>query len=737
MHLKSKDLLLAAVGAVSLVLASHVMAAPIPTTWTGTAGDSLWTDAGNWSAGVPQTGYAADFTGTGNGDTNISLGGTAQAVNTVAFSGTPAAYTIGTTAGDVLTFDSGGTISLGSGISTTETIAAGMNINAAGGITVTNSGTGTLALTGNITGGTAGVIAITIPSGTASGPGNILFSGDNTYVGDTTITSTKTIDVEVGSDNAFGTGTFISNTTSANPVLAYGGNHTISNAMTLITGITFGTDGTSNLTFAGPITQNAVQNRTVTFLNYGTVVYLGASKDSSTLTLNTNASATGFNLAFTTAAGTIPGSNPSVSGGSIVVLNDVIQDGSASHPGSISFNPVSSGTENEGAVIINGDSTFSGGTNFVTQTAGTTPLTMEIGTSSIVNGGSIVSGPFGTGSISFTNPNEPAVLEPRGADQTIANAITLTNGFYVGSAPTTGSGILVDPAGTVHNLYLTGTITNDGGRTLGNNMQPGAALYLGTATTSSTISMTGTTTFLGQSTAAGAGTTMVYDQLSGTGGFTAKVSAAGDTATVYIMNSTNNNTGNTSVIGTGALGSGATLGGTGMISGPLTVSSTTAASQGGIISPGVAGVGTLNVASMVLDPLGRYAFDYNGASDTAGSGVNDLISGSGTLDLTNLSSAAPFDLDLNPAVAGTGATAYVLADFAGGIINTGAAYANGTDVTSLFTFSGTAPFTPDVMVVGDGNGGQELELTAMNVPEPASLGLVGLGAIGMMKRRRK
>src|SRR5206468_9886931 len=105
--------------------------------------------------------------------------------------------------------------------------------------------------------------------------------------------------------------------------------------------------------------------------------------------------------------------------------------------------------------------------------------------------------------------------------------------------------------------------------------------------------------------------------------------------------------------GAAGLGLGGTLGGTGTIGGTVAISSTTATNQGGILFPGLGGntAGTLNVAAMTWNPFGRYVFQYDSNNTTTGGGVNGLVNGTGTLNLTNLGnvtpgtpSATPFDL---------------------------------------------------------------------------------------------
>ena len=81
-----------------------------------------------------------------------------------------------------------------------------------------------------------------------------------------------------------------------------------------------------------------------------------------------------------------------------------------------------------------------------------------------------------------------------------------------------------------------------------------------------------------------------------------------------------------SVIGTGTVGSGGTLTGAGRVSGPVTISSATAANQGGTIAPGN-GIGTIAVDSMIWLPKGRYAFEFNPNSSSTPGTTNDFIDG--------------------------------------------------------------------------------------------------------------
>ncbi len=732
------------VGAASLLMmnGSAALGATTVTNWTGLSGDSLWVTPGNWDNGEPASAFSATFNGAGNGDTSISLSGAAQPVNTVAFSGAlTAAYTIGTTAGDTLNFDANGAISVASTVTTSQIISAAINTNTTGAISVSNlSTTGLLTLSGQITGG-GGITTA------AGGGGVIQFAGNNNYSGATTLSSNSSTTLQVASDTAFGTGTLIFNNTSNSAFQAFGGDRTIANPVTFNFGFTLTNAATPhNVTFTGPMAF-AAAGRTLTVNTYGQVATLGSAATPSTITLPTG-------------TGTTANFNPSNNGSSAatLVINDVIQDATPA-PATAAIVQYSSNGNNtpEGNLLITGANTYAGATTFAAQTTGTfIAMNVGIGVSSVGNPGSITSGPFGKGTVTFNNGNAPPVLVPYGADRTVANALTLTSGFFAANAPTTGTGITVDPAGTTHNLFLTGPIS-DPGKVITNSMSPGVAMYLGSSTTSSTITMTGATKFQTQLNLAGAGTTIIYDKMTSTGSLTVQnkaiVQIAGNTndysggtsvtsGSLLVTNTSGSATGSGAVgiigAGTGAaaVGTGGTLGGTGFPSpGLVTIGSTTAASQGGIVAPGMSGPGTLNVASMIWDPFGRYAFERNETDNTIGAGVNDLISGSGSLDLTALSAAAPFDLNLTSVVSGAGPTTYTLATFAS-IISGGTPYVNGTDVSNLFTFSGTVPANPDVMVVAGPSGvGQALQFSSV-APEPASLGLLGLAALATLRRRR-
>jgi fibronectin-binding autotransporter adhesin len=608
-------------------------------TWTGTS-SNLWTDVGNWdNMTVPGTGGTALFSGA-SANTSISLNGASQPINTISFTSSPTSYNLGVTAGDTFAVDAGGTISIASGVTTSQTISAA--ISAAGSMTVSNAATATTLTLGAAGGSTA----FSLPAG-------------------------STLTLTTGAAGA----TIVNNDS--------------------VQGASLTVSGSGTTTFNGTVQ-----------LNGGTLVPSSTGK--------------------TTFNGIISGTSPLT------------------------------GTNYAGTLALNAQNTYTGGTTF---TGTLTPApTILIGASSIGNPGSVTSGPFGTAAVTFSNANAPAILVPVGADRTVANAFTLTNGFFAGTATAAQ-----DSTGP-HNLHLTGAMTIN--KVITNNMAPGVALIFdgpnnvqvngGTfqsnaaGTGSVTIFNENVTNTTGALTVQNAATVILNGSYAPTGAITVKNNTAtgvGATGGTLIVNGTTS-TGAINVNATNSvgLGHGGTLGGIGTIGGTVTVSSTVATNQGGIIYPGPGGTtpGTLNGASMVWDPLGRYSYVYNPSDPTTG---NSLIHGTGTLDIHNLSSSALFDLNFVPNGSGTPTlTPYTLATFNGGITGaggtSGAQFANGADITTLFTMSGTPPTPPSgatayaVTVAGNAGGPQSIQLTP--VPEPAAaLAVCGAAFGGFSWWRRR
>ena len=572
----------------------------------------------------------------------------------------------------------------------------------------------------------SGTIVANSNGGVIASTGTLRLTGQNAYTGGTSYSGNGVGQIiQVGSSSnalpgasftsgPLGTGAITVNNNTLEPV---GANQAISNAIIIsanggytfqvapTTGYNADASGPWNLELDGPISYAAAATtgRTLTASmtsTAGNILTFGNATTPSTISLSQD-TAGSIGTAFKS-----PGTAGQVQ---LVVLNDAIQDVKTSG----AADTVSWG--GTGATLVgtffrfNSQNTYNGGTGTaLTQSSGV----FQLNVNTVGSPGAVTSGPFGQGSVNPNNATSPPILEAYGADRTLANAISLAGSGFVVDNASSYTGIGADSSGP-HNLSLTGNITVPGSnKNLTNNMVSGVALYLGGSPSSTTPSSTitiasggsltllqqpGGSPLLGLSITAGNGNTVINDTITGAGGLTVK-----DGATVALNNTGNNYTGATLVtvstgtlggtllvngsvtassavnvqgLGTGssAVGTGGTLGGTGTIAGTTTISANTAGTQGGIVYPGPGGVtaGTLNVASMSWQPFGRYVFAYNGSNNATGGGVNNLISGSGTLDLSNLSGGSPFDLNLQPIASGPTTQPYIIANFSGGITGAG------------------------------------------------------------------
>jgi fibronectin-binding autotransporter adhesin len=807
--------ILALAGVVLLIAAPVV---PAQSTWTGNS-SNLWTDVGNWSAGVPDSGTTALFNAA-SPNTAISLGGGAQPVGSVQFDTAGAAsYTVGAAytgsalSGDQLNVISngvgfpagGGAVAVTSTVTSPQTIGAALSFQGAAPFITNNAATtlnlGILPAAGqpyipltlangstlvivvsnsaavvNINDSIQGNATVTLQSDGNLGAtnfqkGTIVFNGQSTFSGGFNQLSPSGVIMQVGTSSIvdgsgqlvsgpFGTGPVTFNNSSNSPLQAVGADQSIANAVVLSTGCTISNASTPhNLTFSGPFTYPSTTSRTVSVNTPGQAVFLGTAPNSSTITLSAT---TALNLAFD------PSFN-ATGGNSILVINDTIRDNPSppATANTVSYNSLNNTTP-MGLVRIAGANSYSGNTTLNGPTSALNQLTVEIASSS-VGSGATSTGPFGksTATVITNAANAPPIFVPFGADQTVANAITMTSGFFVATAPITGTGPAVDPTGVAHNLTFTGNVAN-AGKVLTNNMNAGVAFYLGSAPGSGTMTLTGAPTFQSQvsaaATAAGAGTTVINDNISGAFGMTIKNGAnvvlAGTntysgTTTVtggrlLAANTAGSGTGSgpVNVTGTGGVGSGGLVGGTGTITGLTTLSSATAGSQGGTVSPGMNNgtPGTLNVGSMVWNPNAQYLFLHSATSNAVGGTTNDLVNGAGTLDLSNLLNSGPMTINLVPTNFSATPTQmdYTIATFAGGIFGAGgvstAQFANGADVSPAFTLAGAYTAAPSqyATILGAPGGPQSLVITATPVPEPAAvLAACGAAFAGLTWWRRK
>ncbi len=578
---------------IAILITASVAVAASTQTWGG-ASNNLWATPGNWTSAVPGTTDTAQFNGAGNGNTSISLGGVSRPINTISITGaSAAAYTLGVlSSGDQFNFDAGGAITEASSATTSQTINAGILAN--GALTISNSSiTGSLSLAGNI-GGASGSISY---GGATNGVIKIL--GQNTYAGNTTINvAANTLQIGSSSNSGtltsgpFGTGTILTNSGTNSPMQAINADQVVANPMTLTFGFTVSNAATPfNLSFTGPMTYNSASTRTLTINTPNKTVTFGSASSPSTITLNAVAA---------TALLIDPSQN------STLVINDVMQDNGAI-AGSINYNSIGNNTP-MGTVQLNGANTYSGGTSLNGQTSGSpvVGLTVQIGVDTVGSPGSITSGPFGKGTVT-TNGNSggPPILQAFGADRTVANAISMTSGFFV-------SGL--------HNLNLTGPVTlGSTSRTITNNLASGLTLTFGSAGSPSTMTLGNTLIF--QTQTAGGGMTIINDAISGNGGLTVQ-----NNATVVLSNA-NTYLGTTTVNNATLTLTNTTGSGTG--TGPITVGSNGTLQIG---NGGAAGAVSGNITNNGSVSFNRSDDSSYSGQITGGGGVAKR--GAGTLSLS-------------------------------------------------------------------------------------------------------
>jgi fibronectin-binding autotransporter adhesin len=676
-----------------VAIVSTLLAAPAwaqTSTWTGLGPDNNWTTAGNWDGGVPSSGSTAIFNGPGNGNINISLGGTMQSINTLLID-TPsaAAYTLGQLPGDALSFASGGLLVIDASVTNPQVIDATLmvngdlvarnsvsnggasvgnglvgltldSVNIAGGTLFLNNGgaTVTTAINGNITDSPGQPGSLSLLSATGGGAANInsnfIINGNNTYTGGTTIQANTGTNgsIQIGTDMPFGPGK-VTNVFQGNSVewKALNGTRTIPNDIDIDGGINF--VGSNSFVLAGSMYIKSSTSRTL--LNKmtisGVTLTLGAAPGSSNVYLGNPTSNGGDGAGRTLIL--------SANSGATTVINTLIQD---VNPGD-SNSAVQFGSGIGGTIIINTAQTYTSPTKI-----GSGQITVQFHHDYNVGG---PSGPFGLGTL-YSNGSNNAQLAPTGGGtRTLANPILMEFGITVTNIPGDNSSVMF--TGPI-------TFTSNADRLIQNKMHSttGGILTLGSAANPSTFTLASTsTTGPVTLTFATTGRTIINDTIQDSPGAPLTNIAVSNTATTtfngpqntngdftitgsgstVIFNGDRSGAGNITLAARGAkllingtkTGSGAVtispdavLGGTGNIAGNVT--------NNGTIAPG-SGIGTLTMTNNVT--MGA---NSNLAVELFGTAADKLVVG-GNLDLSNVDS-------LNVTGNGNGSS-WIIATYAG------------------------------------------------------------------------
>jgi fibronectin-binding autotransporter adhesin len=540
----------------------------------------------------------------------------------------------------------------------------------------------------------------------------------------------------------------------------------INNAITLGAGATFATTaGTvgSNLTFTSAINIGA---NTLTLNTAG-----GALSVLANITGTGSVSATGSGVIFLSGATNTWSGGTTISSGGTLQFGDISGTG-VSIPGNVTDNGTLNIKASTASYTYNNVISGSGkvqflGTNTVTLNAantysGTTLIasgTVVVGTTNALPTGSALS--MGAGAIldvaanqtltQFGGTNATSTIKIEGGNSLTIALGALTSGTLFSGNITDGTvagGQLIIGASTSspqHTVTLLGTNTYTGGTTI----QSGGVLRLGNNSTTGSITgnvandgqlifhRSDSVTFNGVISGSGSvsqgvssGTTNGKTTLTAANTYSGGTLVSG--GTLLIANSSGSATGTGAVTVTPAIASfSATFGGTGSITGALTVNT-----WGTVFTEGALGVGptTLNAGS-------RIAWKLNDASGAAGTGYGTLnVNGALTLNALatsgNFLTIAPFTFNgsstgLAASFDTTQSYSFVLASSTG--ISGFDANAVTLDLTGFQN-----QYTGTWAVTTSGNNLLLNYTGGAAIPEPATSALVvGLAACALALRRRK
>ena len=577
--------------------------------------------------------------------TQATLDGGVLLINNGAFAGSGTIYA------------NGGTLnSSSSSISIANNIVLGFNIGTGrNGLTVSNFTT-PFTLSGVISGGSNGGL-------TKSGTGVLRLDGTNTYSGGTALNGGSLI---IGSSQALGTGAVNAATGTR---IDSGATATLSNIINLTGTVNFG--GTGNLTLSGALQGNAssVLNKD----GAGTLVLSNASTYGGGTTLGGGTLLVGNNASLGGGALTVSGAS-SLGATQSVMLNNAV---------ALNSNLTVSG---DFALRLNGNITGGAANKLIKTGSGTLTLT---GTSNFqggveLNGGTLTvatnSGALGSGAVTATGDSRLEYTAPQvsstpivinnGVTLEFANVVQIINMGSIGGSATstlakTGSGeLMLFNANAFSGLLdvRQGTVTAAVDNALGTNpnvlVGSGATVALTASNTINSLSGAGQVSVIAGSTftvGAGNASSTFSGALSGLGALTK--SGIGTLTLSGISGLTGNTTvsaGRLNIASSGSLASnlvtvanGATLGGSGTLSGGVTINSggRLAVTSGSTLNTGSLtlasgsnldiGLGTPTIATPMINVTGNVAinsstFNFSDIGDLA-NGTYRLFNYTGTL----------------------------------------------------------------------------------------------------------
>lgn len=589
---------------------------------------------------------------------------------------------------------SANTITIGSGKTLTLTggLTIGVNVATATGATKSNltvSGAGSMAITG-------GSVQVGVSQSTADAANNSVGSLDlSNLTGAAGFSATNLTNFNVGQGNTSdGTVTLTntSNTISATTMNIgnSNGHNTVNAGSNLILGNGTNQINVDTLNIAVFKTNPAAMKFASTAVGPGTVTIAGKSGATTAITIANKSGQTGT-TANVTGTLDLRGHVANVTAGAVQIAvengtggggatGSLFFDGGTFTANSVALANKSNGST--GAVGTTGTLTISGG-SFTVNSGGTFSLgTNNAGTATAgtVTGSLTVSGGALTTNADIIDSGGTNTSNPPNTSITLSGGTLDMTSHNIGG--TTPIDTLNFQSGTLKNVAQ---INNGAGLT-----KSGAG----------TLTINGTNTYTG-TTSVGTGTVLVTGSLSGS-----PVNVA----------------------------SGATLGGNG---GTITAATTIA--TGGNLTPsaGLAGPVTTPLTLSGGVSFGSSTSKYNVAIASPTS-YDEIIVGSGATATLNGATLAINDLAYGNSHLGAPGDKFWIIDGATGSTGITTAFANGSSVTGAsgsvysITYGAGSPANDPL---GSGN---YVLLTAVSVvPEPATLGLAGLAAVGLLARRRR